>query len=59
MPLMSKASTSSLSIEDLFARDELFLLESMEIGGELQQGKQEQLSKRYQSKKDSVFGDGD
>jgi len=32
---MSNASTSSLSIEDLLARGELFLLESMEIGGEL------------------------
>jgi len=51
---MSKASTSSLSAEDLLARDELFLLESMEIGGELRQGKQEQFSKRYQKRKESV-----
>jgi len=55
---MSIAATSSLSIEDLLARDELFLLESMEFGGELQQSDQKQLSKRYQSGKDSVFGDG-
>jgi len=55
---MSNASTSSLSIEDLLAREELFLLLSMEIGGELQQVNQKQISKRYQSGKDSVFGDG-
>jgi len=54
MPLMSNASTSSLSTEDLLARDELFLLESIEIGGELQQVKQEQLSKRYQRGRESV-----
>jgi len=55
---MSKASTSSLSTEDLLAQDELFLLESMEIGGEIQQSNQKRLSKRYQAGKDSVFGDG-
>jgi len=38
---MSNASTSSLSTEDLLARDELFVLESIEIGGEHQQFKQE------------------
>jgi len=51
---MSNASTSSLSTEDLLARDELFLLESMEIGGELRQGKQEQFSKRYQRGRESI-----
>ena len=58
MPLMSIAATSSPSTEDLLARDEPFLLESMEFGDELLHDCQEQLSKRYESGKDSVFGDG-
>jgi len=54
MPLMSNVSTSSLSTEDLLARDELFLLESIEIGDELRQGKQEHFSKRYQRGRELV-----